>query len=78
VHHYRTLTITSKHCLTQRGPKQGSQMSRSTQQHTGTQRGGGGGQQGLKPGPTNISNMYLVIYVFGRRIVKTTDDCASL
>ncbi len=41
----------------QRGPKQGSQMSRCVQQHTGThigggggqQTGGGGGQQGLIP-----------------------------
>jgi hypothetical protein len=31
--------------VTQRGPKQGSQISRCVQQHTGTHRGGGGGQQ---------------------------------
>jgi len=57
----------------QRGPRQGSQTSRSTHWHTGTQIGGGGGkgqqiigrgggiQQGLILGPTIILTIYIYL-----------------
>ena len=49
---YRIRTIVWKHWVTRRGPKQGSQQIRSTQQQTGTHTGCGGGQTGTGGGQT--------------------------
>lgn len=61
--------------MIQRGPKQGSYISCSEQQHIGIQMGGGGGQQGLILWPAPISNICIA---FDQRLMEKEKEYLNL